>query len=116
MGPERVLDALDDLLVRERAAIRGLDARAVEEISAQKEAFVAELSRAIQGREDLAARVRATTSKLRDNCVLLAHARDCLDAVLVSVAREMNVPYAAGARGRPSAHPPRRGLCVSVKG
>jgi len=111
---EATLDRLDDLLARERAAIRGLDSERTLSIAEEKAQLMVELGPLVAGRADLAERLRVSTRAMRDNCVLLAHARDCLRDALGSFAREMNAGPRTGARTTDA--PPRRGLYVSVKG
>ena len=114
MNAEATLDRLDHLLAAERAAIRGLDSERTLSIAEEKALLMTELAPLVAGRGDLADRLRFTTRSMRDNCVLLAHARDCLRDVLGSFAREMNAGPRTGARTTDA--PPRRGLYVSVKG
>lgn len=73
------LDRFEELLSTERAAIVKLDAGTVDEIALEKQRCALELSCGDprvgsdpRDREQLE-RIR---QKLRDNCVLLAHARD----------------------------------------
>jgi hypothetical protein len=85
VSSEEILDKLEGLLEQERRAIRGLDGAGVARAAEEKEALVRALC--TQGDLDgagLELRLRALTSGLRRNGVLLAHARDCLRDVLVA--------------------------------
>ena len=71
------------VLAEERAAIRSLDAIAVERAAATKERLIAEIGAADEGeREPMLRELRLLREDLRRNLVLLAHARDCMrDAI-----------------------------------
>lgn len=99
---------LERVLREEREAIRRLDGAAVLELAREKESSMAAL-KAIQGSLDdrQKARVRALVPALRQNGILLAHARDILrDAI--AVARAAQKP----ANGAPAAPMPTRLLSV----
>ncbi len=71
--------ALFLVLEEERAAIRRIDARAVEEAARRKEAIAAQLAE--HAPADLAGHIPSITqlrAELRRNGILLAHARSCL--------------------------------------
>lgn len=85
MTPEQRLDRIEGLLDEERDALRRLDGARVEALTDEKAALVRGLPEGLQGRPDLAPRVRAMAAGLRRNAVLLAHARDCLRDVLAAV-------------------------------
>ncbi|MBL9028098.1 MAG: hypothetical protein JNL21_38255 [Myxococcales bacterium] len=116
MTPETTLDELDVLLTRERAAIVALDSETTLRLAEEKATLMDRLGPMVRGRADLEPRLRASTRKLRDNCLLLAHARDCLRDVMGSYARELNASSPASHGPRPNEAVARRGLKISVKG
>lgn len=116
MTPEATLDELDDLLVRERAAIVALDSETTLRLAEEKAALMDWLGPLVRGRADSEGRLRTSTRKLRDNCLLLAHARDCIRDVMGSYARELNASGPASHGPRPGEAPARRGLKISVRG
>lgn len=76
---DEAIDALFLVLEEERAAIRRVDARAVEQAAQRKETIAAQLAEHTPA--DLAGHVTSLTqlrSELRRNGILLAHARSCL--------------------------------------
>ncbi len=116
MSADQILDQIEALLTSERAAIRQLDSAAVEECAHEKERLFAELKRALVGRSDLHARIVRVMRMARQNCLLLAYARDCVRDAMGSVARHLNTRVSE--RPGHSTAPPgeRRSLRVSVMG
>jgi aspartate aminotransferase-like enzyme len=105
------LATLEHLLVEERGAIVRLDATQVARIAAEKEALIARLREGLPalGAEHRA-RLRALRDGLRQNTILLAHARDCLRDALAAFHREDLVG------GKASRATPRPGARISVRG
>lgn len=97
MTPRDVVDALLVVLAEERAAIRALDAEGVRNAAARKEALARELG-ALASTElaDVAAELPTLRAELRQNGVLLAHAKNCVQEVL-----DLAAPRAGA--GRPGA-------------
>jgi flagellar biosynthesis/type III secretory pathway chaperone len=83
---EEALAELETLLVQERDAIRRLDGRGVTELADRKQSIVSRLNAARSefGAAE-ASRLRAITPMLRQNGVLLAHARDILRDALAAM-------------------------------
>jgi len=113
---ERVLAKLEE----ERRAIVALDADAVESIASDKEGLFAALAQAPLTEVDgpLLASVAAAA---KQNCLLLANARDLVRQTAATLAREVNGAAiesgAAKVPGQPA--PPggaRRGVKLSVTG
>jgi len=82
---ERILAELDELVGEEREAIRRLDGSRVLEFATRKQALVAELCRhRTTMSPESVKRLQMLVPRLRQNGVLLAHARNVLrDAVAV---------------------------------
>jgi hypothetical protein len=116
MTPEGLLDEIDTLLREERAALRVLDATRAEALAERKTELVTRLASVAGTRRDLAPRIGATTKAIRDNCVLLAHARHCVRDATAAVARELNRRGGAPPATLEGADPLRRGVRVSLKG
>lgn len=77
---------LEQLLLDERDAIRSLDGARVLEFAQRKESLMASLfGEGTTAGAETAARLRALVPALRQNGVLLAHARDILHDALVAV-------------------------------
>lgn len=99
----RTVAALEALLTEERAAIRALDGPAVDHAASRKLALVEALRNFPP--EALRAEGRHITrlvAQLRQNGVLLAHARDCLrDAVAARADR----PLSPDSHDRPVSRP-----------
>jgi flagellar biosynthesis/type III secretory pathway chaperone len=84
---ETTLDQIDRLIDDEREAIRSIDVDRLDEFAARKLTLMGQLSdRGLTERPDLAARFRETINQLRNNGVLLAHARNCVRDVIQIVA------------------------------
>jgi hypothetical protein len=113
MNAESLLDEMDALLESEKVSLRVLDASRVVEIAERKAEILAALVTAAPSRKDLRGRIEAMVRMLRENCLLLAHARHCVRDVTAGVARELNrqggAPVADGSV-------PRTGLRVSLRG
>ncbi|MBK7395608.1 MAG: hypothetical protein IPJ34_04720 [Myxococcales bacterium] len=98
-----VLAALDALLIEERRAIRKLDGLAVDHAAVRKLTLV----RLVQGFSQPELRAEGATltrviAALRQNGVLLAHARDCLrDAIAARSER----PLSTDSHDRPVTRP-----------
>jgi flagellar biosynthesis/type III secretory pathway chaperone len=107
------LTELEALLVEERDAIRRLDGQAVLEFARRKQALMATLAgqRDALGPRD-ATRLQGLTPALRQNGVLLAHARDVLRDAIAVLRRETAPPTYATTR---NILPLRRSL-LSVRG
>lgn len=115
MVAESLLDQIETLLTAERAAIRQLDSAAVEECAYEKERLFGELKRELVGRGDLHARVVRVMRMTRQNCLLLAYARDCVRDAMGSVARHLNTRVSERP-GHSSVPAERRSMRVSVMG
>lgn len=99
----KTVAALEALLTEERAAIRALDGPAVDHAAARKVALVEALRRfppeALRAEGKHVVRLVA---QLRQNGVLLAHARDCLrDAI----AARSDRPLSPDSHDRPVSRP-----------
>jgi flagellar biosynthesis/type III secretory pathway chaperone len=107
------LSELEALLADERDAIRRLDGQAVLEFAQRKQALMGKLA---GQREALcpadATRLRGLTPALRQNGVLLAHARDVLRDAIAVLRRETAPPTYATTR---NVVPLRRSV-LSVRG
>lgn len=113
MTAESLLDEMDALLHVERVSLRALDASRVVEIAERKGEILAALATAAPSRKDLRGRIEAMVRMLRENCLLLAHARHCVRDVTAGVARELNRQGGAPAA---DGSVPRTGLRVSLRG
>lgn len=113
MTAESLLDEMDALLQTERVTLRALDASRVVEIAERKGEILAALATAAPSRKDLRGRIEAMVRMLRENCLLLAHARHCVRDVTAGVARELNRQGGAPAA---DGTVPRTGLRVSLRG
>jgi|SRR5579863_343287 hypothetical protein len=93
------LNELEALLASERDAIRRLDGPAVLECAKRKQELVAELlaRRGALGPKD-AALLQSLTPALRQNGILLAHARDVVRDAIAAMRRESASPTYATAR------------------
>ena len=113
---DELLDRLETLLGEERLAIRQLDALQVEACAEEKERLFIELKQELVGRRELHGRVVRIMRCARQNCVLLAYARDCVRDAMGSVARHLNAGAALKGTHR-SQHPGERiSMRVSVMG
>src|SRR5262245_20011966 len=114
MTAEILLDEMDMLLRSERASLRALDASRAVQIAERKAEIIEQLSTLAASRKDLTDRIASMSKMLRENCLLLAHARHCVRDVTGGVARELarqgGVPAAEGDSA------PRKGLRVSLRG
>lgn len=73
------LDQLEAVLKGERAAIRRLDAQAVSQAAQDKERIVVAIAASpLEQRVQATARLHSLFGLLRENAVLLAHARDVI--------------------------------------
>ncbi len=83
MSIDELLLSFETLLEEERRAVVGMDADKVLELSQKKQGYLARL--ASQPRDALRERgplMKTITAQIRENCILLAHARDCVrDAI-----------------------------------
>lgn len=111
MTPNEAISRLEELLVEERSAIRNVDGSAVEAIALEKMMLLRGVRRE-QLRDDatMATRFRAVATGLRNNAVILAHARNCLRDIVQLAAV---TPTTYGANGQLGAARARR---VSVTG
>ena len=83
MDPRSILDRLTAVLEEERAAIRRLDGAGVEAAAAEKATLAQRLAALSPGqRTQLAPSLRALAEQLRNNGVLLVHARGILRDIL----------------------------------
>ena len=115
MSAEALLDQIEALLTAERAAIRQLESATVEECAIEKERLFHCLKPVLVGRAELHGRVVRVMRMARQNCVLLAYARDCVRDAMGSVARHLNT--GPNERSGPSIAPSeRRSVRVSVMG
>ena len=83
MSADEILAEFKIVLADERAAIRSADAKAVLEAATKKEKLAADLVECgAWTRGDMLQPLSKLVEELRNNGVLLAHARDCLrDAI-----------------------------------
>ena len=100
---DRTLAELDQLVGEEREAIRRLDGSRVLELATRKQALVQDLCqhRTTMSPEHVNT-LRALVSRLRQNGVLLAHARNVLRDAVAVMRREsqpMVLPLPAGPAG-----------------
>lgn len=104
---------LEQLLREERDAIRRLDGGRVLSYAERKESIVRSIKDGCGGKlsEEDARRLRALAPALRQNSILLAHARDVLRDALVAARAELGPGVTAQAR--PAAAIPRM---ISVRG
>ncbi len=110
---DEIFTQLEELLIRERAAIQRVDAEKVASATAEKEALFDELvGSGIEIRPDLAPRLRNIIGELRRNVVLLAHGRDCLRDAIFAIQGE--VVHDEGSPARPKNT--RRRTRISVTG
>lgn len=95
MTPVEALDRLHEVLEEERAAIRSVNASSVEALAMEKLMLMRAFNRDVL-REDpeLLARFKDMTTELRNNAVVLAHARNCVRD-LVHLAAPAPATYAA---------------------
>ncbi|HEX7667416.1 MAG TPA: hypothetical protein VF407_22950 [Polyangiaceae bacterium] len=106
MSAEEILEEFTQVLALEREAIRKTDAKGVLEAAMRKEKLAADLVESgAWTRADMVPSLKKLVEELRNNGVLLAHARDCLrDAI-------------AALQGSPSAQSIRRiAVRLSVTG
>lgn len=108
---EEVLGRLESLIAEEREAIRRVDARRVGALADEKEALMRAISGGgLEAPPDLLGRFRSIVAALRDNGVLLVHARNCVrDVVQLATPGSTYGPSGATA----TANRPRR-LSVSL--
>lgn len=116
-GPAPVasdLHLLRSLIERERAAIRTRDSEAILHAAQQKEAILASLRRHADAGHGAAVRdgLRDLVPLLRQNLVLLAHARDCLRDAIEAVRGEAIPPVSTLSASAPL----RPGMRISVVG
>ena len=112
MSPTVALDALDALLDAERAAIRAVDANRVLELADEKASLVEALRAADWANaRDEVHRFRALVPKLRENGVLLAHARNSARDLVQALAAERPATYGASGVAAPAV----RGARLSVE-
>src|SRR5271155_2686957 len=103
---EEALTELEALLREERDAIRRLDGPLVLALSNRKKAVVARLEAARAEFDPvLSSRLRALAPSLRQNGILLAHARDIMRDALTAM--RMASPGTSYDGSRASAPPPR---------
>ncbi len=87
MDVESTLAEMEQLLDDERTAIRKIDVDRLEQTADRKLALMQILTEGgLDGRSDLTERFGAMVTQLRDNGVLLAHARNCVRDVIQVVA------------------------------
>jgi len=111
MDAGTILSKLEQTIDDERAAIRRLDRAQVEACAAAKMELVAKLV-ALDARRQVALspRLKPLLGRLRQNGVLLAHARSILSDVLRAKAAAMNPPTTSRTAGAPA------GVRLSVRG
>jgi hypothetical protein len=104
---------LRELIDHERKVIRTRDSAAILQTAEQKEAILASLKRHAEGGHGQAVKdgLRDLVPALRQNLVLLAHARDCLRDAIESVRGEALPPISLG-----HASLLRPGMRISVVG
>jgi hypothetical protein len=107
---ERTLAELEQLIGEEREAIRGLDGSRVLELATRKQALVARLAENCPFLSpECIHRLKALVPRLRQNGILLAHARNVLrDAV--AVMRRASGPLVLPLHAAPA------GATLSVRG
>lgn len=105
---------LRDLIEQERQVIRTRDSAAILAMAEQKEAVLASLKKHAEDGQSQAVRegLKDLAPALRQNLVLLAHARDCLRDAIETLRGEVMSPLSAN---KP-ASPLRPGMRISVVG
>jgi hypothetical protein len=94
--PRDPITELEHLLIEERDAIRKLDSLRVLECASRKESLIEEL-RGPDGSvaPEILARLRTLVPALKNNGILLAHARDILRDALSAVRSELGAAIAS---------------------
>ena len=116
MTAEELLEQIEALLTAERAAIRQLESATVEECAMEKERLFHSLKPKLVNRADLRPRIVRVMRMARQNCVLLAYARDCVRDAMGSVARHLNTGTNERVAGSSISPGERRSVRVSVMG
>ena len=113
MTPLAVIETIEGLLIEERSAIVALDATRVAGIAEEKESLMTALRDALPAvGVEHRPRLRELRDALRQNALLLAHARDCLRDALAAFC--VDAPASSkSARGALAARP---GARVSIRG
>ncbi len=113
MTPNEAMTRLEALLAEERIAIRSVDATHVEALATEKLTLMQAFDReTLRSDDTLAARFRHACNELRNNAVILAHARNCLRDLVGIVSP---TPATYGKNGRYSS-PGRASGRVRVSG
>ena len=87
MTVDTTLDQLEHLIDEERAAIRNIEVDRLEGFAERKLLLMqALLSSGLTDRTDLTERFKSCVDELRQNGILLAHARNCVRDVIQIVA------------------------------
>ncbi len=83
MNAHESIERLEQLLVHERDAIRRVDGSTVEALADEKVTLLNGMDReTLRADSSLTARFRKVSTELRNNAVILAHARNCLRDVV----------------------------------
>jgi len=113
MDVEITLTEMEKLLEDERTAIRQIDVDQLDQFADRKLALMQLLTEdGLNGRHDLSERFGAMVTQLRDNGVLLAHARNCVRDVIQVVAAPASLYDTTGK----STAPPKTVGGLSVTG
>jgi hypothetical protein len=113
MDVEMTLTEMEQLLEDEQTAIRQIDVDGLDQFADRKLALMQSLTdNGLTGRSDLAERFGALVTQLRDNGVLLAHARNCVRDVIQVVAAPASLYDTTGK----SSAPPKTVGGLSVTG
>lgn len=120
MTTEELLARIEAVLAEEREAIVALDAERVEGLVADKEGLFSGLAAARLDEQHGLALARVL-SAAKQNCLLLAHARDLAKQTAAAIAREVNgATSESGAAPGPGASAfgatARRGVRLSITG
>jgi len=106
---ESALGRFESLIGEERDAVRRVDADAIVRLAEEKESLMGVITGAIGEHPELHERFQGVVQGLRENSVLLVHARNCVRDVLQAVAAPSGT-YGAG--GSTRAAPLSKGVSV----
>jgi hypothetical protein len=119
MPIEQLLEAVERLLERERVAIVELDAETIELTAADKEGLFSALQAATLTAQH-GPQLARIADAAKQNCLLLANARELAKQTVASLAREVNGAAlesgATAVSGQPGPSANRRGVRLSITG
>jgi len=86
MHPNHVIDRFEQVLSEERRAIQQVDTQLVVDLASEKEALMRTLATDAGTADDaFQARLAALITRMRENLVLLVHAKACIQDVVQSL-------------------------------